>query len=115
MQTLRLLRFGATVGLSTVAWGWPLSAAQSEAQHWPQRPVKLIVPLGPGLNATAQVINPGGPSEFAASIDAQRPNRENRPGARHQAEIVNVSIRGGPRRGGHGFSQCTGGIAASIS
>jgi hypothetical protein len=25
-----------------------------------------------GLNATAQVVNPGGPSEFAASIDAQR-------------------------------------------
>jgi hypothetical protein len=25
-----------------------------------------------GLNATAQVVNPGGPFEFAASIDAQR-------------------------------------------
>jgi hypothetical protein len=25
-----------------------------------------------GLNATAQLVNPGGPLEFAASIDAQR-------------------------------------------
>jgi tripartite-type tricarboxylate transporter receptor subunit TctC len=48
-----------------------LSAAQSQAKHWPQRPVKFIVPIGPGLDPTAQVINPGGPCEFAASIDAQ--------------------------------------------
>jgi tripartite-type tricarboxylate transporter receptor subunit TctC len=43
-----VLRFGAAVVLSTVAWGWTLSAAQSPAQNWPQRPVKFIVPLGPG-------------------------------------------------------------------
>jgi tripartite-type tricarboxylate transporter receptor subunit TctC len=49
MQTLRaVLRFAAAVGLSTVAWGSTLSAARSQALHWPQRPVKFIAPLGPG-------------------------------------------------------------------
>jgi len=49
MPTLRaVLRFGAAIVLLMVAWGWTLSAAQSQAQNWPQRPVKFIVPLGPG-------------------------------------------------------------------
>jgi hypothetical protein len=61
MQTLRaVLRFGAAVGLSTVAWGWTLSAAQSQAQRWPQRPVKFIVPLGPGAGGyrRASIVGP---------------------------------------------------------
>ena len=47
MRALRVLPgFAVAVVLSTIAWEWTPSAAQAPA--WPKRPVKFIVPLGPG-------------------------------------------------------------------
>jgi hypothetical protein len=50
MQTLRaVLRFGAAVGLSTVAWGWTLSAARSPGTSGAMRPIFLQTPGGSRL------------------------------------------------------------------
>ena len=47
MRALRVLPgFAVAVVLSTIAWECTPSAAQAPA--WPKRPVKFIVPLGPG-------------------------------------------------------------------
>jgi tripartite-type tricarboxylate transporter receptor subunit TctC len=78
MQTLRaVLRLVAAVGLSTVAWGWPLSAAQSQVQRWPQRPVKFIVPLGPGagVDIGARLLSDRLPARWGKPVVI-----ENRPG-----------------------------------
>jgi tripartite-type tricarboxylate transporter receptor subunit TctC len=78
MQTLRaVLRFGAAVGLSTVAWGLTLSAAQSQAQQWPQRAVKFIVPLGPGagVDIGARLLSDRLPARWGKPVVI-----ENRPG-----------------------------------
>jgi tripartite-type tricarboxylate transporter receptor subunit TctC len=78
IQTLRaVLRFGAAVGLSTVAWGWTLAAAQSPAQHWPQRPVTFIVPLGPGagVDIGARLLSDRLPARWGKPVVI-----ENRPG-----------------------------------
>jgi tripartite-type tricarboxylate transporter receptor subunit TctC len=55
MGTLkRLLVVGAAIVLSAFA----LSGIASAAQTWPQRPVKFIVPLGPGsgTDVTARLV-----------------------------------------------------------
>src|SRR5499427_9472033 len=78
MQTLRaVLRFGAAIVLLTVAWGWTLSAAQSQAQNWPQRPVKFIVPLGPGagVDIGARLLSDRLPARWGKPVVI-----ENRPG-----------------------------------
>src|SRR5215469_9577307 len=79
MQTLRAVRrFGAAVVLSAVAWGWTQSAAQSPAQNWPQRPVKFIVPLGPGagVDIGARLLSDRLPARWGKPVVI-----ENRPGA----------------------------------
>lgn len=78
MQTLRaVLRFGAVVGLSAVAWGWTPSAAQPQPQYWPQRPVKFIVPLGPGagVDIGARLLSDRLPARWGKPVVI-----ENRPG-----------------------------------
>src|SRR5215831_16134144 len=78
MQALRaVLRFGAAVVLLTVACGWSLSAAQSQAQKWPQRPVKFIVPLGPGagVDIGARLLSDRLPARWGKPVVI-----ENRPG-----------------------------------
>jgi tripartite-type tricarboxylate transporter receptor subunit TctC len=78
MQELRaVLRFGAAVVLLTVACGWSLSAAQSQAQNWPQRPVKFIVPLGPGagVDIGARLLSDRLPARWGKPVVI-----ENRPG-----------------------------------
>src|SRR5215813_8274682 len=78
MQTLRaVLRFGAAIVLLTVAWGWTLSAARSQALNWPQRPVKFIVPLGPGagVDIGARLLSDRLPARWGKPVVI-----ENRPG-----------------------------------
>ena len=49
-----MLRFAAAVLLSVLA----PSAAQAQS-NWPQRPVKLVIPLGPGagVDITARLLS----------------------------------------------------------
>jgi tripartite-type tricarboxylate transporter receptor subunit TctC len=75
MGTLkRLLVVGAAIVLSAFA----LSGIASAAQTWPQRPVKFIVPLGPGsgTDVTARLVG-----DYLSRRWGQAVVVENRPGA----------------------------------
>ena len=52
------LRFGARMMLWALGVIFALSWGQAQAQTWPQRPVKIIVPLGPGagVDITARLL-----------------------------------------------------------
>jgi tripartite-type tricarboxylate transporter receptor subunit TctC len=72
-----ILRVGAAVVLSAVALAWTPSSAQSQVQSWPQRPVKFILPLGPGagVDITARLL-----ADRLAARWGQSVVIENRPG-----------------------------------
>ena len=41
--------------LLAVSSAWLLGAADAAAQEWPQRPVRMIVPFGPGGGADSSI------------------------------------------------------------
>src|SRR5258708_17174536 len=47
MQRRTLITLAATVAVTAAAWPFT-TRAQPAAPPWPQRPVRLILPLGPG-------------------------------------------------------------------
>src|SRR5215510_6942386 len=53
-----MLRIGATIVICAVALIWMPSLAEAQARTWPQRPVKFVVPLGPGagVDITARLL-----------------------------------------------------------
>jgi tripartite-type tricarboxylate transporter receptor subunit TctC len=74
----KLARVGAIVSLFALALFANPALAQSPAQSWPQRPVKLMVPLGPGSGAdvTARLLAEQLSKRWSQSVVV-----ENRPGA----------------------------------
>ena len=81
MWTIReLLRLGAAVVLAVVAAAMPAvtqAQAQTPAQAWPQRPVRFILPLGPGagVDITARLLGDRLAAKWGQSVVI-----ENRPG-----------------------------------
>ncbi len=78
MGTMReLMRAGAAIVLSAVTVAWVPSSAQSQAQTWPQRPVRFILPLGPGsgVDITSRLL-----ADRLAARWGQSVVIENRPG-----------------------------------
>ena len=71
MQAIKQLISAAVLGVLA------LSAAPSQAQNWPQRPVKLILPLGPGsgVDITARLVGERLAAKWGQSVVI-----ENRPG-----------------------------------
>src|SRR5216684_2536336 len=61
-----------------ILWATPSLAQPSQAQSWPQRPVKLILPLGPGSGAdtSARLLADRLAARWGQSVVV-----ENRPGA----------------------------------
>ncbi len=45
LHMMRMLKIGAAIALVATIWAGP---SRAQAPSWPQRPVKLILPLGPG-------------------------------------------------------------------
>ena len=76
MQTI-VMRVFALVFIATIT-GAQASSAQTPAQSWPQRPVKFIVPFGPGAGADigARLIADRLPARWGKPVIV-----ENRPGA----------------------------------
>src|SRR4051812_15138924 len=70
-----MLRFAVTVLLSAIAFGTPQSALAQSA--WPQRPVKFVLPLGPGsgVDITTRLITERLAQKWGQSVVV-----ENRPG-----------------------------------
>src|SRR6266852_1748114 len=81
MRTMQeILRAGAAIALAAVAAAATPSGAQaqtSQAQAWPQRPVRFILPLGPGsgVDITARLL-----ADRLAARWGQSVVIENRPG-----------------------------------
>jgi tripartite-type tricarboxylate transporter receptor subunit TctC len=82
--TQEMLRLGVAIVLSAVAVGGPPSWAQAQTspqapqgQSWPQRPVKFILPLGPGsgVDITTRLLGDRLASRWGQSVVI-----ENRPG-----------------------------------
>jgi len=71
------MRAGAAIVLSAVTVAWVPSSAQSQAQTWPQRPVRFILPLGPGsgVDITSRLL-----ADRLAARWGQSVVIENRPG-----------------------------------
>jgi tripartite-type tricarboxylate transporter receptor subunit TctC len=71
------LRFGAIVIFSALSLICVPSSGQTQAQTWPQRPVKIVVPLGPGagVDISARVLADGLATRWGQSVVI-----ENRPG-----------------------------------
>jgi tripartite-type tricarboxylate transporter receptor subunit TctC len=71
------LRFGAIVILSALSFICVPSSGRAQAQTWPQRPVKVIVPLGPGagVDISARLLADGLAPRWGQSVVV-----ENRPG-----------------------------------
>jgi tripartite-type tricarboxylate transporter receptor subunit TctC len=75
-----MLRLGAAVVLAVVAAAMPAATqaqAQTPAQAWPQRPVRFILPLGPGagVDITARLLGDRLAAKWGQSVVI-----ENRPG-----------------------------------
>ena len=72
--TQEMLRLGVAIVLSAVAFGGTPSWAQADSppaspgQSWPQRPVKFILPLGPGagVDITTRLLATGLPGAGAS-------------------------------------------------
>jgi tripartite-type tricarboxylate transporter receptor subunit TctC len=48
---MSLMKLGGIALIASVLASVPMSSAVSQAQSWPQRPVRLIIPFGPGAGA----------------------------------------------------------------
>ena len=72
-----MLRMGATIVICAVALVWMPSLAEAQARTWPQRPVKFVVPLGPGagVDITARLLGDRLAAQWGHSVVI-----ENRPG-----------------------------------
>ena len=57
MQRLRSFFFKVSFCLSAIVAALPVQA-QTSGQQWPQRPVRFIIPLGPGsgVDITARLV-----------------------------------------------------------
>ena len=77
MQRLRQLLVSLVISTAVVLAGTPLAQAQTSGQSWPQRPVRFIIPLGPGsgVDITARLL-----ADKLAAKWGQPVVVENRPG-----------------------------------
>jgi tripartite-type tricarboxylate transporter receptor subunit TctC len=78
MQRLRRFLFTLAFFLAAATFAGPLAQAQTSDQSWPQRPVRFIIPLGPGsgVDITARLL-----ADKLAAKWGQPVVVENRPGA----------------------------------
>ena len=77
MQRLRQFLVSLVIGTAAVLAAAPFAYAQTSAQSWPQRPVRFIIPLGPGsgVDITARLL-----ADKLAAKWGQPVVVENRPG-----------------------------------